>query len=156
MIEFLKTVFAPAGQSAGDEEAASPHDIRVAACALFLEIANVDGEFSGQERDSIIALLENEYGLSDECAKELAKEAQAERAGSIDIWQFTNLINQNYSEAERLRILELVWTVVYADGHLAGHENYLMHKLAKLLRLTQDQMIATKLRASKKAKSEKR
>ncbi len=150
MIDLLKSIFAPAEQPSANEQGASPHDIRVATCALFLEMANVDGEFSQQERAAIIALLENEYGLSDECARELAKEAEAEREGSIDLWQFTNLVNQNYSEAERMRILELVWSIVFADGRLAGHENYLMHKLAKLLRLTQQQMIATKLRVSKK------
>ncbi|MCH7549604.1 MAG: TerB family tellurite resistance protein [Candidatus Krumholzibacteriota bacterium] len=121
-------------------------DVRVAACALFLEMANIDNEFSEEERQHILGILHSEFGLSEDDALELAQEAAAELEGSIDLWRFTNMINKNYSEAEKIRVVELLWQVVYADGHVDAHEDYLVHKVTKLLRLPHKQMIAAKLR----------
>jgi len=93
-------------------------DIHIATCALFLEMANIDGEFSALER-------------------------------SIDLWKFTNRINQKYSMEEKIRVVETVWDVVYADGKLDKHENYLVHKLANLLHLSHKQLIDAKLKVKR-------
>jgi uncharacterized tellurite resistance protein B-like protein len=147
MIKRLKQVFAsmPA-QPTGAEKTDNPHDIRIATCALFLEMANIDGEFSEGERANILKLLAKEYHLSEEDAAELTKAADDERNGKIDLWQYTNLINQNYSDEEKFRVVELLWRVVYSDGRLDAHEDYLVHKLAKLLRLNHDRLIDAKLK----------
>ena len=121
-------------------------DVRVAACALFLEMANIDNEFSEEERQHILQTLQNEFGLSEESALALAQDAAAELQGSIDLWRFTSMINENYSDEEKIRVVELLWEIVYADGHVDEHEDYLVHKMTKLLRLPHKQMIAAKLR----------
>jgi uncharacterized tellurite resistance protein B-like protein len=127
------------------QEKQSPHDIRVATCALFLEMGNIDGEFSDTEKEDIISILKKDYNLSEEYITELLEASKEELKNSIDLWQFTNLINQNYSPEEKICIIEMVWKVVYADGKLDKHEDYLVHKLAKLLRLTHQQLINAKL-----------
>ena len=121
-------------------------------CALFLEMANIDGEFSGSERDNVISLLKRQYGLPDEHILELMETSKKELKGSIDLWQFTNLINQNYSREEKIQIIEMVWEIVYADGRLDRHEDYLVHKLAKLLRLSQKDLIDGKLKVRRRTK----
>jgi len=122
-------------------------DIRVAVCALFLEMAYIDGEFSDSEQEEMIGLFKKHYHLSDEHVAELVEASEQELAGSIDLWQFTNLVNQNYSRPEKIQIIEMVWQVVYADKKLDQHEDYLIHKLSKLLRLTHKELIDAKLRA---------
>ena len=109
-------------------------------------MANIDGKFSDSEKESIISILKNNYNLSDEHANALIKAADEELKNSIDLWQFTNLINQNYSIDEKVQIIETVWQVVYTDGKLDKYEDYLMHKLAKLLRLSHKQLIDAKLK----------
>jgi uncharacterized tellurite resistance protein B-like protein len=147
MIKRLKRVFASVpAQSSDSEKADNPHDIRVATCALFLEMANIDGEFSGDERDNVMNILAKEYDLSEEDAAELTRSAEDERRGKIDLWQYTNMINRNYSDEEKIRIVELLWKIVYSDGRLDAHEDYLVHKLTKLLRLNHDQLIDAKLK----------
>lgn len=144
MFDIFKNAFTGSqGPEAGDSR---EKDIRIATCALFLEIANIDDEFSDEERENILRLLQTEFDMSQESALELARQAAAELEGSIDLWQFTNLINENYSEPEKLRVAELLWGVVYADGKLDAHEDYLIHKLGTLLRLTPKQLIAAKLK----------
>jgi uncharacterized tellurite resistance protein B-like protein len=150
MIDLVKGLFAKSrGAGPADQGKTASHDIRLAVCALFLEMANIDGEFSGSERDHVISLLKRRYDLPDEHILELMGASKKELKGSIDLWQFTNLINQNYSREEKIHIIEMVWEVVYADGRLDQHEDYLVHKLAKLLRLTQKDLIDGKLKVSR-------
>jgi len=151
MIDLVKRFFAKGkGAHLADEGKTESHDVRVAVCALFLEMANIDGEFSASERENVISLLRRQYQLSDEHIAELIEASKKQLEGSIDLWQFTNLINQNYSREEKIQIIEMVWQIVYADGRLDKHEDYLVHKLAKLLRLTQKDLIDAKLKVSPK------
>ena len=147
MIDRIRRFFGKGqgADSAGQGDTES-HDVRVAVCAIFLEMANIDGEFSASERDDVISLLKRQYGLSDEHVVELMGASQKGLKDSIDLWQFTNLINQNYSRDEKIQIIEMVWQIVYADGRLEKHEDYLVHKLAKLLRLTDKDLIGAKLK----------
>jgi uncharacterized tellurite resistance protein B-like protein len=72
--------------------------------------------------------------------------AEDELEKSIDLWQFAKRINENYSTEEKIKIIETVWHLIYTDGVLDQHEDYLVHKLAKLLRLTHEQLIDAKLK----------
>lgn len=122
------------------------HDIYIATCALFLEMASIDGNFSDKEQQNIVGILIAEYDLSQEYISELIEAAEAERRGSIDLWHFTNSINQNYSIEEKIHIIELIWKVIYSDGKLDKHEDYLIHKIARLFNLRHSELIAAKLR----------
>ena len=147
MIDLVKNFFSSsADSSSSDREEEKSHDIRIATCALLLEMANIDGEFDESERDNIISVLKKDYNLFDEDTDALIDATENELKGSIDLWQFTNLINQNYSIEEKLRVIETVWRVAYADGKLEKHEDYLVHKLANLLRLSHKQLIEAKLK----------
>ena len=120
-------------------------NIQVATCAVFLEMARIDNEFSEEEQESLISSLKKRYGLSDEDAEKLILASNKELEGSIDLWRFTNLINRNYAIDEKLEIIRTVWEIAYADGKLDKHEDYLLHKLAELLNLTHKQLIDAKL-----------
>ncbi|MBW1742924.1 MAG: TerB family tellurite resistance protein [Deltaproteobacteria bacterium] len=154
MIDLVKKFFSQGPQDvATSKEGASPHDIRIATCALFLEMSYIDGEFSESERGYVISILKKDFGLSDEHVAALLEAAHCELKESIDLWQFTNLINQNYSLEEKLRIIETIWRIAYTDGKLDKHEDYMVHKLAKLLRLNHKQLIDAKLRAKEPVSS---
>ena len=147
MIDLVRRFFEKGqGPGSADQGTTESHDVRVAVCAIFLEMANIDGEFSASERDDVISLLKRQYGLSDQHVVDLMEASQKGLKDSIDLWQFTNLINQNYSRDEKIQIIEMVWQIVYADGRLDKHEDYLVHKLAKLLRLTDKDLIDAKLK----------
>jgi len=150
MIDLVKKFFNKRSHDdASNQKRQRPHDIRIATCALLIEMSNIDGEFSALERENIISILKRNFDLSDEHATTLLEASNEELKGSIDIWQFTNLINQNYSVEEKIRVVEMVWDVVYTDGKLDKHEDYLVHKLATLLRLTHKQLIEAKLKVKK-------
>jgi len=148
MIDLVGKFFSKSPQeSAMDQKEATSHDIRIATCALFLEMSHIDGVFSESEREHVVSILKSDFDLSDEHASALLEAAHKELNGSIDLWQFTNLINQNYSMEEKLQIIESIWKIAYTDGRLDKHEDYLVHKLTKLLRLNHKQLIEAKLKA---------
>jgi uncharacterized tellurite resistance protein B-like protein len=124
----------------------TPHDILVAVCALFVEMARLDETFTPAEMETILSILKEKYGLSQEHAQALVAEAERELQQSIDLWQFSNLINENYSNEEKIEIIEILWRIVYIDGKMDRYEHYLMKKLKNLLRLSQKQLIDAKLK----------
>ena len=148
MFDLVKRYFAKENEnSKASGSRGDPGRILVAACALLLEIASIDGEFSAEEQDCILSILVNDYKLNESDAASLMEEAQAQRERSIDLWRFTNLINMNYSDEDKIRVIESVWKVIYADGRLDGHEDNLVHKLADLLGIPHSELIEAKLRA---------
>lgn len=152
MIDRLKKFFVGDTQEgAAEKRILHDQDIHVATCALLLEMATIDGEFSEMERESIMAILKNRFNLTEEDALALMDAAREEITKSIDLWQFTNLINKNYTEEEKIRVIETIWKVVYADGILEKYEDYLIHQLGKLLRLTHSQLIEAKLKVKESA-----
>ena len=147
MIDLVKRFFGKCVKDdPGNQGGEGAHDIRIATCALLLEMANIDGEFDDWEKESIISIIKKDYRLSDEEAESLIEAADEELKGSTDLWRFAGLINQNYSIDEKIRIIETVWRIAYTDGKLDKHEDYLVHKLAQLLRLTHKQLIEAKLK----------
>ena len=121
-------------------------DILVAVCALFVEMARIDEKFTPTEMETILSILQEKYGLSPEHAKALMAEAERQLEQSVDLWQFSNLINENYSTEEKVAVIETLWRLVYIDGKMDRYEHYLMQKLSNLLRLSHEQLIAAKLK----------
>jgi uncharacterized tellurite resistance protein B-like protein len=121
----------------------------LAACVLLLEAAHIDDECTTEELDHVIFTLKNDFSLDQAHVDELIELARAERQNSIDLWQFTNHINQQYSKEGKMAVMESVWRIIFADGKLEMHEDYFAHKLANLMRLSHAEMIDAKLRAKK-------
>ncbi len=150
MIDLVKKFFSNNEKHRSNTHEDVPsHDIHIATCALLLEMSTIDGEFSTSEKDNIISILKKDFQLSDEDADALIEASNEERKNTTDLWRFASRINQNYSREEKERIIETIWGVAYADGHLDKHEDYLVHKLAKLLRLSHSQLIDAKLKVIK-------
>jgi len=120
--------------------------IQVATCIILLEVAKSDDEFSSIEKTTLTAILKKKFKLSAEAAEELMAIANRKREESIDLWEFTHLINKNYTKEEKRKIVEAVWQVIYADEKLDKYEDHFVHKLAKLLQLKHDDLIEAKLK----------
>ena len=71
-------------------------DLCVATCALFVEMARIDGTFTQAELETILSILKEKYGVSGEHADALIEEADKDRNQSLDLWQFARHINENY------------------------------------------------------------
>lgn len=119
--------------------------LHLATCVILLEVAQADQEFLPAERQHIVAVLRERFSLSRDQAEELIGLATEQRGQSADLWHFTHELNKSCSREEKFEIFAEVWRIIYMDKTLNRHEDYLVHKLAKLLNLDQREMIDVKM-----------
>jgi uncharacterized tellurite resistance protein B-like protein len=112
-----------------------PHDVRVAACALLLELAHADGHFSALERSRISGMLQRWFGVKAADAETLLAEAASARRDAAGPLVFTAQLVREYDVAQRTVVAELLWEVALADGSLDAAEEALLAQLADALAL---------------------
>lgn len=127
----------PADAREGAAEASPPSvdPLHLAACALLLEVAWADGEFTDDERAHLERVLERHFSLPPEAGTQLIELADAERRRAIDHFQFTRTLREGYDLGQKMVLAEVMWGLVLADGTIAEHEHYLTRKIANLLDL---------------------
>ena len=108
-------------------------DYRLAAAALLVHAAAIDGSVSDVERERLHAVIMRQFGLDEETTDELVAEATAAEHDAIDLYHFTTLINRSLEEDGRRRVVEMMWEMVYADGHVSEFERNLIWRAADLL-----------------------
>lgn len=135
MIAWLKSLFARAKPEEEPPRPPSPEELRVAACALLLEVAYADDDFVPTERHHLVEVVRRHFRLKPDDAHELISAAEDERRESVDLWAFTALVREHYSVGQKMVLAEAMWGLVLADGDLVGREDYIMRKLSGLLAL---------------------
>ncbi|HLN80964.1 MAG TPA: TerB family tellurite resistance protein [Thermoanaerobaculia bacterium] len=107
--------------------------VAIAACALLLEIAHADENFTSEERERIARHAREDLGVPAEDVREVLRLAEEARRESVDLYQFTKLVTEGFSREQRLRLIEAIWGVVYSDGVLTAVEGQLARRIAELL-----------------------
>jgi uncharacterized tellurite resistance protein B-like protein len=127
------------------------HALQVATAALLLETMRMDDRVTVEEREAIAAALGREFGLDSGELGRLMDLAEQEARQATDYYQFTSLVNQSCDADQKRRIIENMWRVAMADGHLDAHELHLMRKIADLLHVGHADYVAAKQRAREAA-----
>jgi uncharacterized tellurite resistance protein B-like protein len=135
MLDAIKSFFGATMEPVSPEEEVGEPDVRLAACALLIEIAYADDEFTDDESLHLQSAVRWQYGLDAEEAEQLLELAARARADAVDLWQFTKLIKRNYSLGQKVVLVEVMWGLVYSDGELSSHEESLMRRVCHLLDL---------------------
>jgi uncharacterized tellurite resistance protein B-like protein len=146
MLRALKDLFdsvaapaAPAGRT--------DHDLHLATAVLLVEVMRADPQLGAAERKAVVDALRRKFPLAEDELARLVELAEERSRGSNDFFQFTNVINERFSHEQKVRMVEYMWQVAYADGHLDAHENHLISKVAGLMHVTHGEYIAAKLHA---------
>ena len=142
--EFFNDFLSPQAQASADEPA---HRLQLAVSALLLEIAVSDFESAAQESQAIHHIVRSKFGLQRSEADQLISLAEQEHRASTDYFQFTRLINEHYTQAQKVELVELLWRVAFADGELHHYEEHVIRRLADLLHVSHGNFIAAKHRA---------
>jgi uncharacterized tellurite resistance protein B-like protein len=136
MLESIRSFFRASMMPAENATpAVRDRDLRRAACALLLELAHADDEFSPDERQHLEAAVRRHFGLDKAQADELLHTAERARQKATDLWQFTTLIREHYTLGQKMVLAEIMWGLVYSDGELSTREDQLMRKVSYLLGL---------------------
>ena len=153
MLSAIKSFFATKLQpvAEGEPPEETGDRVRLAACAILMELAHADDEFTDSERSHIESALVRHFALTPDTARELMALAERENRTAVDHFQFTRLISANYDLGQKMLLAEIMWGVVTADGRIAEHEAYLVRKISNLLDLEPGYLSEAKRRAERRA-----
>ena len=128
--EFIADVVSPHthGQQSFDDTG-----YRLAATALLVHVISLDGEPSEVEKRKLHSLIESRFGLDPGTADQLIATATLVEGEAVDLYHFTSVIMRSVDEAGRLRIVEMMWELVYADGEVSEFEDNVVWRAADLL-----------------------
>lgn len=143
----LKSILDFFDQRIGGAQAAGALSIQRATAALLAEMVRIDRDVTPEEQAIAERAIREKFGLSQAEAAELLRLADEEVRNATDYYQFTSLINRDFTQEQKERVIELLWQVAYADDQLSAHELHLMRKVAGLLHIPDSVYIAAKMRA---------
>ena len=106
---------------------------RLAATALLIHVISLDGEPSEVEKRKLHGLLETHFALDPGTADQLIASATLVEGEAVDLYHFTSVIMRSVDEEGRLRIVEMMWELVYADGQVTEFEDNVVWRAADLL-----------------------
>lgn len=119
------------------------------ACALLLmEVSRADFEHSEFEKVEIKRQLQSLFKLSDEKLDELVTFSQELSKETTSVHPFTSMVNEHYSYAEKVNLLQLMWKVAYVDNKLDKYEESTIREVAELLYIAHSDFIQVKHTAS--------
>lgn len=140
--EFLTSIIAPAG-----DESRPEHTLQLATAVLLIEVMQSDADSAEEEQAEILKILKQRFNLADAEVAQLSELGHRTVKSANDFHQFTSLINRELGSPEKVRIIEYMWQVAYADGKISAHENHLMRRIADLLHISHGDHVAAKTRA---------
>jgi uncharacterized tellurite resistance protein B-like protein len=108
-------------------------DYRLAATALLVHAAAIDGDMSEAERAKLHSLIRRHFELDEAATGELVAEATRAEHEAVDLYHFTSLLNRALDQDGRRRIVEMMWEIAYADGRVSEFEDNLLWRAADLL-----------------------
>jgi len=122
----------------------------LAATALLVHVISIGGEPSKIEKRKLHSLIENRFALDEETADQLIASATQVEGEAVDLYHFTSVIMRSVDEAGRLRIVEMMWELVYVDGQVSEFEDNVVWRAADLLGVSSRDRIEMKHRVAAK------
>jgi uncharacterized tellurite resistance protein B-like protein len=151
MLDALKKILSSkketkTSSSQGDQK------VHLAACSLFIEIAKADSSFDQVEKEKIISTMKKSFSLEEEYVHDLMELAAENVNKSISLYEFTPVINENFTLEEKFALLKDLWRLVYIDSTLDKYEEHLVKRIGNMIGVEYQDIVAAKLQA--KAESE--
>jgi uncharacterized tellurite resistance protein B-like protein len=141
---FIDRLLPPSAAAAKPDE----HVLQLAAAVLLVEVMRADTHIGQAERDAVNAALREKFGLTEEESRELSALARQTAHQATDFHAYTSVLNERLDLPQRIRLIELMWKVAYADGQLADHERHLLWRVGDLLHVPQGARVHARLRAA--------
>ncbi len=136
---------APPGAAPSDAE--REHTLQLATAVLLVEVMRAEASMGEAERDAVIHALRRKFALADDELERLLELAHETARTAYDFQRFTRSLNEHFTQAQKIRVVEAMWEIAFADQHLDAHEHHVISKVAGLLHVTHGEYIAAKLHA---------
>jgi uncharacterized tellurite resistance protein B-like protein len=146
MLDSLRKLLTGLTGESGETRRFEDNDYRLAATAMLVHLMAIDGDIAEVERTKLQSLVETRFSLSPEDAAELVREATIVEGDAVDLYRFTSLIMRSVDEEGRLRIIEMMWELVFADGAVNEFEDNVIWRAADLLGISTRQRVELRRR----------
>jgi uncharacterized tellurite resistance protein B-like protein len=134
---FFDTAFARDDVDAETRE----HALRVATALLLIEVAKADYAADVDEDATILTSLREFFALDASAVELLLEEARTKADHAVELQRFTRRLHEQLSDAEKQRVVEMLWRVALADSKLDKHEDHLVRRIAALLYVRHSDLI---------------
>lgn len=135
-------ISAPAAADVNGEDRAAA--LRLATAVLMVDVARADHIFEESEFDRVLQLVESHFELDPQDAAELVNLASDKADDLTSAYEFTSKLHKHLDDAEKTRIVGLLWQIAYADGELDKYEDSLVLKISDLLHVSRARVMRLK------------
>lgn len=133
----------------GSSDYVSEHALQVATAALLIEMMRADAEITNEEQKTITNTIRSRFSLTGEETDNLLKLAEEEIWESTGYFEFTSLINKGFSYEQKVKVIEHLWEIAFADSILDKYEEYMVRRIADLIYVSHKDFINAKLRVKR-------
>lgn len=144
MLEKIKDYFKDKFLNADEQDI--EHDLRLATAALMIEMMLDDGETHEAEEQTLRKKLQKTFHLEQSETDELFNLAHEEVKQAVDYHQFTTLIAKNFTQQQKIKVIENLWAIAYADDELDQFEELMVRRIADLIYVTHSEFMQAKHR----------
>ena len=146
MFQNLKNIFEKVKQENNSEVEILEEEI-YAVLSLLIEACKVDGIVSDNEIEKITDLLIKKFHLEPNKAKDAVNFVLEKANEKVEIFSDIKVILDTMDHEERIKVVEMLWGVVLADGNIDNYELNLMRKISSLLHVSSFETAEAKKRA---------
>lgn len=143
--QFIADVVSP---DAHANQAFDDTGYRLAATALLIHVVSLDGEPTPAEKAKLHSLIETRFELDAGTADKLIAAATLVEGDAVDLYHFTSVIMRVVDEPGRIRLVEMMWELVYADGRVSEFEENVVWRAADLLAVSSRDRMELKRRVA--------
>ena len=155
MLKTLRDLFDSLRPAPDEADAgAGEHALQLAVAVMLVEVMRADSSFAASEREAVRRALGEKFHLADDEAARLSELAEAAARDATDLYAFTSRIDERFEMAQKIRMIEAMWQVAYADGRLSAHERHVLWRIADLLHVPQGAYVHARMRAEQQAGAE--
>ena len=122
-------------------------DVRLAVVALLFHVINADGMQGEDEMARLRSIVAETYGLGGRKLDDVVRRAEEADREAVDLYSFTSVLNRRLDHEAKLRLIGLMWEVVFADGEMHELEDNVVWRVAELIGVEGEQRIAMRRRA---------
>ncbi len=143
MIKKLQRFFDQKIQSiSGGQTAILPERaLQLATASLLIEVSRADYHIDAKEQRTIADAIQAFFSLSAEETREIIELAESEVDDVTCLFEFTRLVNENFDYPQKLKVVEMMWSVSYADLDKDKYEEHLIRKVSELLYVSHSDFI---------------
>lgn len=128
-----------------DNETQCSQKIELATAALMFELMKTDTSIDAREREVLAQILRDTFSLDEDALQELLQMAENAAQDATSLYEFTSLVNESFDYEQRVKLMENLWRIAYADSRLDRYEEHMIRKVSDLIYLRHSDFIRTKL-----------